>query len=241
MGQYYEVLLKAQNHRGMQRYSPDNYENEFVGDKLMEHSWLHNGYVNAICEILKHEPCQISWVGDYAELEGWTNEDGNPLIANAANKEYYLGWVPTMDEFWSTKRRRLDMKELRNFWKIHYEHRYPPEKWENAYSNGEYIGTDTEKFYKENNVENYFLVNDTLGEFLDMGKYIARCSGKDQNEVLWCIHPLPLLTCTCNHSGGSYYGDDPTNDVGRWNWCVVHFEKDKPKGLKEISPTWIEE
>lgn len=37
----------------------------------------------------------------------------------------------------------------------------------------------------------------------------------DNEEWEQCVHPLPLLTCTANHSGGSYYGVNK-EECGSW-------------------------
>ena len=54
-----------------------------------------------------------------------------------------------------------------------------------------------------------YLVNHTKHEFIDFDDYFK----KNQIEEEWegeifhyCIHPLPLLTCTASHSGGCYEG-----------------------------------
>ena len=40
-------------------------------------------------------------------------------------------------------------------------------------------------------------------EYFEHNKYLEKW---DNEEWFECIHPLPLLTCSANHSGGSYYG-----------------------------------
>ena len=39
----------------------------FSGLKLMEHSWLENDFVNGVLEAIWDNPCQVAWVGDYAD------------------------------------------------------------------------------------------------------------------------------------------------------------------------------
>lgn len=56
---------------------------------------------------------------------------------------------------------------------------------------------------------NCLLVNHSKKEILvcdDYYKNNMQVEKYDGKEYSICIHPLPLLTCTASHSGGSYYG-----------------------------------
>ena len=67
-------------------------------------------------------------------------------------------------------------------------------------------------------LNNCLLVNHTKKEILDCEKYfeLNKYLEKWDNDEWWeCIHPLPLLTCSASHSGGSYYGSN-MNDIGTW-------------------------
>ena len=46
---------------------PSDYYDHFSGLKLMEHSWLENDFVNGVLEAIWDNPCQVAWVGDYAD------------------------------------------------------------------------------------------------------------------------------------------------------------------------------
>ena len=65
---------------------------------------------------------------------------------------------------------------------------------------------------------NCLLVNHTKKQILvcddyyQNNKFIVKWEDKD---VSYCIHPLPLLTCSASHSGGSYYGENQ-NQCGCW-------------------------
>lgn len=64
-----------------------------------------------------------------------------------------------------------------------------------------------------------------------------------KDEDGWTIHPLPLLTCTANHSGGSYYGDEKADNelVGTWYLNVISIEEELPKGYVEVeTPQFFE-
>lgn len=63
MGQYYKACL-FKDDCVYRVFSPWHYGN---GQKLMEHSYIENDYVNLILAYLKKNgPCNIAWVGDYS-------------------------------------------------------------------------------------------------------------------------------------------------------------------------------
>ena len=64
MGQYYNVLIERDNRKEVF----DTYVNgHFIGQKLMEHSYLFNPFVNAIAEQIYEAPAHVAWVGDYSD------------------------------------------------------------------------------------------------------------------------------------------------------------------------------
>lgn len=74
-----------------------------------------------------------------------------------------------------------------------------------------------------------YLVNHTIGAYLDCDKYKARCNNND-----WILHPLPLLTAVGNGlGGGDYYGINK-DQVGGWAWCTISVEDDIPVGYEEL-------
>jgi hypothetical protein len=62
------------------------------------------------------------------------------------------------------------------------------------------------------------ILNHTKKEIIVCDRYFAKnkwvehWEGHDWDE---CVHPLPLLTCSANHSGGSYYGVNK-EECGTW-------------------------
>ena len=63
MGQYYRFYLD--NGKEQRVLCPFDYDNTF---KLMEHSWVGNGYCNAVVKTLQDMgECRVYHVGDYAE------------------------------------------------------------------------------------------------------------------------------------------------------------------------------
>lgn len=65
---------------------------------------------------------------------------------------------------------------------------------------------------------NCLIVNHTKKEiiicddYFEKNKYLEKWGDEEWFE---CIHPLPLLTCSASHSGGSYYGINK-NQCGIW-------------------------
>lgn len=91
-------------------------------------------------------------------------------------------------------------------------------------------------------LNNCLLVNHTKKEILICDDYFERnkCLKKwNDDEWVKCIHPLPLLTCSASHSGGSYYGTNQ-DDCGIWFndvlEVVLYDEIDKltKKGYKTV-------
>jgi len=75
MGQYYNVIILAENAEGEKEYirgwfDPFAYGN---GCKLMEHSYVGNKFVTAVEEVLRNGgtfyKTRVVWAGDYADQE----------------------------------------------------------------------------------------------------------------------------------------------------------------------------
>ena len=63
MGQYYVPTLISQDGTIHSLYS-HFYDN---GLKLMEHSYIGNDFVNAVCTQIWHKPTVVAWIGDYSD------------------------------------------------------------------------------------------------------------------------------------------------------------------------------
>lgn len=76
--------------------------------------------------------------------------------------------------------------------------------------------------------ETRFVVNHTKRQYVD--KTIVP---KDSDD--WQIHPLPLLTCEGNLSGGGdYFSDNDQHLVGTWARDLISVEPEKPKGYSKL-------
>ena len=93
MGQYYKVIILAENDENKKDYIRF-YIELWDGVKLMEHSFIQNSFVNAIEYLLSPlgslYKSRIVWAGDYADPEKGTNPEMNlyKLIQNDSHKEY---------------------------------------------------------------------------------------------------------------------------------------------------------
>ena len=88
---------------------------------------------------------------------------------------------------------------------------------------GEFVWNDDNKNTKCTRkkvryLNNCLIVNHTkkqvlvCDDYFNKNKYLEKWDDEEWEE---CIHPLPLLTCSANHSGGSYYGINK-EDCGIW-------------------------
>ena len=89
MGQYYMPLIKRGN-----EYTAYDLND---GLKLMEHSWLYNGDVNGIAEMLYKSPAQLAWVGDYAD----ETEEEKAVHDHAWSEYVHPQELPTGDGYFT--------------------------------------------------------------------------------------------------------------------------------------------
>lgn len=61
MGQYYRPLVISG--KTMKVFNSFDYDN---GQKLMEHSYLGNRFMNAVFSEIYNNPCRVAWIGDYS-------------------------------------------------------------------------------------------------------------------------------------------------------------------------------
>lgn len=67
MGQYYHIIMKKKDEDEISAFDRTLDGEDYVGAKLMEHSWYNNNMVNAIAQKLHNTPTHLAWVGDYAD------------------------------------------------------------------------------------------------------------------------------------------------------------------------------
>lgn len=185
MGQYYKCMIgdpkDYQIPKGIDSWTYDN------GAKLMEHSYVGNGYVDAAIRLLEmlsslENPCRMVWMGDYGDddlpdivCENKKNSDKCMFLYHAyCNAWRYLG-----DEFTPVK--DIDELPLRDVELRHHS------------KSGVIIDLDRQEYVR--------IVDKVV----------------EDDESTWGqIHPLPLLTSVgCGNGGGDYYGSN-MEWIGAW-------------------------
>ena len=102
---------------------------------------------------------------------------------------------------------------------------------------------------RSRSLTNYLLVNHTKHEFINGNEYYEHNKVLEKwNDEEWfsCVNPLPLLTCSASHSGGSYYGINK-EQCGIWFNDVLEVVEDwdekslLEKGYKKVMFEFKEE
>lgn len=90
MGQYYTPTVLRQGE--FKVFNAYNYSN---GVKLMEHSYIHNNFMNAVMNYIFEKPTRLWWIGDYSEEKDYKIDDGKKafefykeLLEREDNTEY---------------------------------------------------------------------------------------------------------------------------------------------------------
>ena len=96
------------------------------------------------------------------------------------------------------------------------------------------------------NLFGYFLINHTKKEFLNVTKYVMNYAKNsketDADNLIWIIHPLPLLTAIGNGKGGGDYRGTNMEYVGIWACDLIEVSDEMPNRCeyKEILPFFEE-
>ena len=72
MGQYYYPTLLDEQYKGDGWLYSHSYDH--TGLKLMEHSYMGVGFVNAVLAKIKDNPMRVAWIGDYSD-DPWSGEE----------------------------------------------------------------------------------------------------------------------------------------------------------------------
>lgn len=189
MGQYYMPTLIDDNGKVSCLYSHD-YNN---GLKLMEHSWLGNAFVNAVCTQLWKRPQNVAWIGDYSN--------------------YYNGDV------WEKKMPNIiDYAHLYESVWVHEDYKIRPEVEKIVNEKGfSYNGLSC---YIVNHTTNQYI---NLADYYNENRYFPELLYDKNNTDPWCIHPLPLLTACGNDRGfGDFHdGNRGYELVGTWAFDTI--------------------
>lgn len=66
MGQYYKIATQRKGDEAIKVYTPQVKGKDYTGIKLLEHSYVGNDTMNAVSNLIFHNPHKIAWVGDYS-------------------------------------------------------------------------------------------------------------------------------------------------------------------------------
>ena len=94
------------------------------------------------------------------------------------------------------------------------------------------ISPETPQYKLDLDSAGCYLVNATKKCYIDIEEYIRRNSVRDRYGMsgVWCINPLPLLTCIGNGmGGGDYRGEAGMGDVGSWAFDKIYITYLRPR------------
>lgn len=100
-----------------------------------------------------------------------------------------------------------------------------------------FIQSDAPKFELNKQIKDCYLVNTTKQCYIDLAEYIKQnsVSGLYGSPDVWCVNPLPLLTCIGNGmGGGDYRGDTGKDDVGSWAFDKIYITYLRPGNMKAV-------
>lgn len=204
MGQYYHPI----NIDKEEWLNTHDYGN---GLKLMEHSYIGNNFMNAVCGLLipggSWYKDRIVWAGDYADPEPAGDDE------DIEQCEHCHQDLP------EHMRETKELKNLHTSIGIDGNKINPPSD-----------GLDASFRY---------LLNHDKKQFVDLTdlRPIKDDLGIDTD---WIIHPLSLLTCEGNgRGGGDYRGEDEL--VGSWARDHISIEKEIPNGFSKLVTNFIKD
>ena len=208
MGQYYMPTLIAKDGTISTLYSHD-YDN---GLKLMEHSYIGNNFVNAVCTQIWKNPMKVAWIGDYSNIP-WEGTYTKHISRDDFEEIYYKIWRNEQEPFRIHPKPRgyLTMKKRRRYLINH--------------TTKEYV--DLESYIEEN-------------KWHKKSEWRTYANNRVINNKTYeydaCIHPLPLLTACGNGRGGGDYRDcfSDYEKVGSWAFCEIELTRVKPKGYNLV-------
>lgn len=219
MGQYYKAIIIDNDNKPTQFLTSWSLGN---GSKLMEHSWIGNGFVGAIEQLLFQNPLRVVWAGDYADAE--KDKDGNEIktLPQADGRTYGINLYSICVE---------QDEDDRNDWSEETKALYP------------YLTELKVKKKKAPKTWRY-LVNHDTKEFIDKNAIPVSNVWTDPNsgkEWPFIINPLPLMTCEGNGQGGGDYRYQDTlpteceKKIGTWARALISIERTQPKGYTKVA------
>jgi len=99
------------------------------------------------------------------------------------------------------------------------------------------ISPETPQYKLDLDSAGCYLANATKKCYIDIEEYIRRNSVRDRYGMsgVWCINPLPLLTCIGNGmGGGDYRGEAGMGDVGSWAFDKIYITYLRPGNWERV-------
>lgn len=209
MGQYYiPTLINANS--VINTLNSHRYNN---GLKLMEHSYIGNKFVNAVCTLLWKNPTRLAWIGDYSD-----DEYGDPYEKKLPREEF-------MDYYKAAWSEESSAAEV-----------HPRPRNVVTMKSRRYIVNHTRRCYI--NLREYI----ARGKWTERGCYVNGQYNPDETWDM-CVHPLPLLTaCGNDRGGGDYHEGHPNyNRVGEWAFDLIECTDRKPEGYDKLDIIFTEQ
>ena len=208
MGQYYRPVLISED-ESIRMLVPHEYNNF---QKLMEHSYIGNKFVNAVCTLIWQNPTRLAWIGDYSD-----DEYGDLYERKLPREEF----MRIFRSVWGNaddavvvhpKPRNVITMKSRRYIVNHTQHCF--------ISLREYIARC---------------------KWTERGCYInGQYNPLETWEM--CVHPLPLLTACGNDRGcGDYDKGYPNyHRVGEWAFDLIECTDKKPEGYDKLDIVFTE-
>lgn len=208
MGQYYRPIIFSED--GHKYTAHSHFYDD--GQKLLEHSYVGNDFVNAITAYLFENKGRLAWVGDYSdddnehgyELGGGFIKDHDDFVENV----YSILWGDGNED---------SLTEVKDT---------PSEDWVDVVNSDYYFVNHTKGIYL------------SLREFVEKNKWHESYDWDgEHHEIDACLHPLPLLTAVGNGQGGGDYGHKLLNYdlVGSWAFDTIEIADTEPDGMEKVS------
>lgn len=208
MGQYYKPVLISED-GSFRTLIPREYKNF---PKLMEHSYIGNKFVNAVCTLIWKNPTHLAWMGDYSD-----DVYGDPYERKLPREEF-------MRYFQSVWGDEDDAVVIR-----------PKARNVITLKSRRYIINHTQRCYI--NLREYI----AKCKWTERGGYVNGEFDPTETWDM-CVHPLPLLTACGNDRGsGDYHEGYPDyNRVGEWAFDLIECSDKKPEGYEQLDVTFTE-
>lgn len=215
MGQYFNALvIEKHDDNQMVKVQVLNPRDYKNFSKLTESSFIGNDFVNAVMGLINGNPRRVAWIGDYSD-----DVYGDPYEKKISHDEFM---------------------------------RYYSIVWEDGYEDDDAFVVTPEPMKFDRNSKGWYLVNHTQGAVLSLDDFISHNSWVEkfrnyetgeEEERLWCMSPLPLLTaCGNGRGGGDYHEGQPDYEkVGAWAFDLIELTQEKPEGYIDVMYGFKEE